>query len=179
LDIFKNNDYKVDSLKQNFANKIGRKRVKLNLEKAITKNFFDTGNIFDAIINNNSNNNTLSSNNKNVHFQLQNQDATVRDVKETQQQQHKEKPVVTPVMFKIVNKLKKAKDPQFKNDFKETKTTITKTTTTVEPKAAVAIPVSSPKLEMAINRSSKDKPDAKLVKQAGVDEGFTERITEV
>ena len=190
LDIFKNNDYKVDTLKQNFANKIGRRRVKMNLEKAITKNFFDT-NLFDALINANEssahNNSTSSNTNKAVKFQSPSSSLTkhskepfIKNVKETNTTTtttKSETPVLTPAMFKIANKIKRAKDSKQKKTLVETDTE-NFDPIAVESTKLLASPGTPQKLEMAINRKN-ESTSVSLLKSPIDEESFTERITEV
>ena len=186
MDIFKHNGYKIDSLKQNFANKIGRRRAKMNLEKAIKKNFFESTNIFDALINakTEASENHNSPNVKSIKFlspagsfkkhSENKSDSVVKNIKETQSPSSTKKMKNNEAsIFKLANKIKKIKE-------KNKKLTVTATIATIETdpidntKAETTKLLIEPqKQEMAVNRDN-----ITIVLNNG-EETFTERITEV
>lgn len=188
------------------ANKIGRKRGKLNLEKTMAKNFFDTttSNLFDAIIGLNETNKTSHNTNKIVHFESNNNSSNnssrtnrnnnkvqkanssdneelslVKDVKETSTIKTESQNHGMPSMYKIACRLRKVANPKQKKQHLQT---------VEEPKIieTLSAPVSSlvESSEMISNRL--DNIDSlnnvniasKAIKDE-CDDGFTERITEV
>ena len=205
MDIFKNNEYKVDSLKQNFANKIGRRRAKMNLEKAITKNFFESTNLFDVLINaksDNSSNQSSSKHKKDVKFlsprssfkknSNNSPETMIKDVKETQSSSTI-KPLSPPpsttttaatttkqnetfAMLKLTNKIKKAKELKTKKVASAaTKETDATDYMALENTQLLVDTIVPQNQEMIVNRSI--EKTTVVISTSG--EPFTERITEV
>ncbi len=156
----------------------------MNLEKAIKKNFFESTNIFDALINAK----TETSENQNAkglkflspvgsfkkHGENQNSESVVKNVKETQspapstRAQNNETSI-----FKLANKIKNIKE---KNKKLTAKATIA--TSEIDPvdslKAeSTKLLIEPQKQEMVVNRDN-----VTIVLNNG-EESFTERITEV